>query len=94
MLKAYRDAANDIMAARGHPFIMMSIVRAISAGITTYYGQYGMSIPGPVIISALRSGDLVYRTDLPLPAIQPNLSAFLTEVVGTPPPASFYHSLE
>ena len=93
VLKAYRDAANDIMAARGRPLIMMSIVHTISAGIKTYYGQYGMSIPGPVIISALRSGDLIYRTDLSLPTIQPNLSAFLTEVVGTPPPASFYHPL-
>ncbi|MHB0990215.1 MAG: substrate-binding domain-containing protein [Burkholderiales bacterium] len=94
VLKAYRDAADRIMAAKGHPFAMMSIAHAISAGIATYYGQYGMSLPGPVLIASLRSGDLIYRTDLPLPAIQPDLSAFLAEVVGTSPPAAFYRPLE
>ena len=93
VLKAYRVAANEIMAAKGHPLAMMKIAKAISTGITTYYGQYGLSLPAPVIFASLQSGDLVYRTDLLLNAIQPDLAAFLTEVVGTPPPASFYHPL-
>ncbi|HQT26473.1 MAG TPA: hypothetical protein PLK99_07740, partial [Burkholderiales bacterium] len=93
VLQAYRSAADAIMAARGRPLAMMRIAKAISDGISTYYGQYGLSIPAIAIVSALRSGDFIYRTDLPLDRIQPDLSAFLNEVVGTSVPASFYHPL-
>ena len=93
VLAAYRAAADAIMAAKGHPAAMSQITNSISSGITTYYGQYGLSLPAPVIAAALTSGDLVYRTDLSLSSVQADLSAFLAEVVGATPPASFFHPI-
>ncbi len=93
VLGAYEAAADQIMAAKNHPLVLMRIAQQISQGITTYYGQYGLAIPAPVIFAALRSGDFRYRTDRPLPTIEPDLTAFLTEVVGSAPPSSFIQPL-
>ena len=93
VLAAYRAAVQDMMAARNHPLILMLISRAIANGITTYYGQYGLSIPAPVIAMAIQSGNMVFRDDLSINAVQPDLGLFLTDVVGSAPPASFYHPL-
>ena len=92
VLEAYRAAADEIMAARGHPLVMIRMARTISAGIAAHYGQYGLSLPPAALIAALASGDLAFRTDLSIAAIQPDLGRFLTEVVGKAPPASFYHA--
>ena len=91
LLTAYRAAADAIMAAKGNPLAMSQIANTLSTGIATYYGQYNLSIPASVISAALMSGDFVYRTDLTLPAIQTDLAAFLSELVGAAPPASFYN---
>ncbi len=93
VLQAYRAAADAIMAARGDPQALQQIAQTISAGITTYYGQYGLSLPAPVIAASLAQQELVFRTDLTMAAIQPDLNTFLTEVIGSAPPASFYRSL-
>ena len=93
VLSAYRSAANSIMAAKGNLAAMSQIANTISAGITTYYGQYGLSIPPQAISAALMSGDFVFRTDLPINSVQTDLDSFLTEVVGTQPPSSFYHQM-
>ncbi|WP_407276236.1 hypothetical protein [Halothiobacillus sp. DCM-1] len=93
VLLAYEQAAAQIMAAKPHPLQLMRIAQTISAGITAYYGQYGLSIPAPVIFAALESGDFRYRTDRPLAAIEPDLNRFLAEVVGSPIPDSFFHPL-
>ena len=91
LLTAYRAAADAIMAAKGNPQAMSQIANTLSAGIATYYGPYNLAIPASVISAALMSGDFVYRTDLTLPAIQTDLAAFLSELVGAAPPASFYN---
>ena len=75
------------------PIELMRISKTISAGITRYYGQYGLSIPPAVIAAALATGHLVYRTDLSVNDIHGDLNSFLTEVVGSQPPASFYHAM-
>lgn len=93
VLSAYRSAADSIMGAKGNPAAMSQIANTISAGITTYYGQYGLSIPPQAISAALMSGDFVFRTDLPISSIQTDLDSFLTEVAGTQPPGSFYHQM-
>lgn len=93
VLDAYRAAVHNLMAARNHPVILMLISRSIANGITTYYGQYGLSIPAPVIAMALQSGNMVFRDDLSIDHVQPDLGQFLTDVVGNAPPASFYHPL-
>ena len=93
ILSAYRSAADSIMAAKGNPAASMQIANVISAGITTYYGQFGLSLPAAAIAAALNNGGMVFRTDLAISAVQPDLSSFLTEVVGTAPPSSFFHPL-
>jgi hypothetical protein len=87
---AYEKAANDLMAARGNPIEMYGLVSKISQGVTQYYGQYGLSLPSPVIAAALSSGSLVYRTDLSNTAILPDLIGFHTELLGSAPSAGFY----
>jgi len=87
---AYEKAASDLMAARGHPLVMLGLASAISQGITTYYQQYGLSLPAPVIAAAIRNGDLVYRTDTTVDSLMPDLVDFDTELLGSKPPESFY----
>ena len=93
VLAAYRSAVDSIMAAKGNPAASLQIANTLSAGITTYYGQFGLSLPAAAIAAALNNGGMVFRTDLAIGAIQPDLTSFLTEVVGTTPPASFFHPL-
>ena len=88
--RAYERAAADIMAARGHPLKMARIVMVISKGVTTYYHQYGLSLPALVIAAAIHGGDLVYRSDLTVPQIRPDLVAFESELLAYPAPGSFY----
>ena len=88
--RAYEQAAADIMAARGHPLKMARIVMAISKGVTTYYQQYGLSLPALVIAAAIHNANLVYRADLTVPQIRPDLMAFETQLLGRPVPDSFY----
>ena len=90
---AYRAAADQMINATRSPIELMRISKTISAGITRYYGQYGLSIPPAVIAAALATGHLVYRTDLSVNDIHGDLNSFLTEVVGSQPPASFYHAM-
>ena len=89
LIKAYHEGVASIMAARGHPFAMMSIARAISSGIDQCFGNQGLSLPKSVIISALRSDDLVFSTSYPIDGIQRELERFLEEVIGAPLPPSF-----
>lgn len=89
-LTAYNNAVNQIAASKGNLRAMKSISDTISTGITTYYGQYGLSIPSAVIMSSLQSGDLVFRSNSSVSSIKAPLNSFLTEVVGTPIPSTFY----
>jgi hypothetical protein len=89
LIRAYHEGAESIMAARGHPFVMMNIARAISSGIDRYFGNQGLSLPKSVIISALRSDDLVFSTSYPIDGIHGELERFLEEVIGVPLPPSF-----
>ncbi|NNM82939.1 MAG: hypothetical protein HKL98_10110, partial [Burkholderiales bacterium] len=90
IVEAYEEAAEEIMAARGRPFRMMRVASAISAGVQKYYGQYGMRLPVMVLASALRNGDLIYRTDIKVGDMIPDLERFDEEMTGSAPPASFY----
>ncbi len=92
-ISAYRTAVDQIANAKSNTTQLSQIANTISNGITKYYGQYGLSIPASVISVALLNGNLVYRTDLSVGAIQSDLNRFLTEVVGMAPPASFYQSM-
>lgn len=87
---AYDAAVHDI--ANATLMQQMQIAQTISAGITKYYGHLGLELPAPVVLAALRSKELVIRGDLALAAVQPDLNRFLTEVVGTAPPATFYRA--
>lgn len=91
VLTAYDAAVREIAAAstlkaRGE------VAQIISAGITRYYGNLGLELPAPVIAAALMNNELVMRGDLSLAAVQADLHRFLTEVVGSAPPASFYRT--
>lgn len=87
---AYEQAADDLMAARGHPSEMMDLTRLIADQVSRYYGQYGLSLPGPVIAAAVTNGSLVYRTDLSNTRILPDLIGFHAELLGNAPPIGFY----
>lgn len=91
VLTAYDAAVREIAAAstlraRGE------VAQIISAGIAKYYGNLGLELPAPVIAAALMNNELVMRGDLGLVAVQADLHRFLTEVVGSAPPASFYRT--
>src|SRR3569623_384754 len=90
--KAYEKAASDLMAAKGHPLKMAMLATAISKGVDIYYGQYGLSLPAPVIAAAIRKGDLIYRNDLKPDDILTDLQSFEVELLGGPAPVSFYRS--
>jgi hypothetical protein len=93
VLNAYRAAADTIMATKGNPAATSQVSATISGAISTYYGQYGLSLPAQAIAGSLTSGSMVFRTDLSIGNIQSDLTNFLTEVVGATPPATFFHPL-
>jgi hypothetical protein len=86
--RAYNQAANDLMSAK--PMELRSMAQAISDGITQYYGEFGLAMPAAVMIAALTTGELSYRTDLDIQTIQADLIGFHQEVLGLTPPLSFY----
>lgn len=90
VLQAYDAAVAEIAAAT--PAQRMQIAQIISAGITQYYGNLGLELPAPVIAAALSNKELVLRGDLKLASVQSDLNRFLTEVVGSAPPATFYRA--
>jgi hypothetical protein len=90
VLIAYDAAVAEIAAAT--PAQRIQIAQIVSAGITKYYGNLGLDLPAPVIAAALARGELVFRSDLSLAPIQADLDRFLTEVVGSSPPAKFYRT--
>lgn len=89
-LRAYEEAARWLAGARSGPPDVQHDAEVISAGIETYYGQYGLELPAPVIVAAFRSGDLVYRAGVGGDAVASDLDAFVQELIGTEPPAGFY----
>lgn len=91
VLEAYNNAVDQLSEARGSMMRMHYLASMISSGITKYYGQYGLSLPAPVIMSSLMSGDLVFRSNTTVASIQKPLDAFLTDVVQKKIPKSFYY---
>jgi len=90
VLQAYDAAVQEIATAT--PLQRLKIAQIVSDGITRYYGSFGLELPAPVIVAALTNQELVMRGDLDLTSIQADLDRFLTEVVGSAPPASFYRT--
>lgn len=91
VIKAYDAAVQEIATATTLQK-RLEIAQIISAGITQYYGNLGLSLPAPVIAVALSNKELVVRGDLSLAAVKTDLNLFLTEVVGSAPPATFYRT--
>jgi hypothetical protein len=87
---AYASAIQEINTATTNPASLADISNVISAGITTYYGQYGLSLPAAAIGAALVQKELIFRTDLANTTIKSDLQSFLNEVVGSAVPDSFY----
>ena len=87
VLDAYKKAAEKMRLAKG--FRAMSIAQTISAGIAKTYPDYGLELPAMVVMAAMQRGNLVFRGDV-TQEIKNDLQRFLTEVVGTAPPDSFY----
>jgi NMT1/THI5 like len=87
VLDAYKKAAQKMRVAKG--FHAMRMAQTISAGIAKTYPDYGLELPAMVVMAAMQRGNLVFRGDA-TPAIKNDLQRFLTEVVGTAPPDSFY----
>jgi hypothetical protein len=91
--QAYREGADILMQARGNPLAMLRVAREVSAGVERWFGTWGMSLPMPVVMAALRDGQLMFHTDRPLEGLRPDLSRFLAEVVGAQQvPAEFLSS--
>lgn len=87
VLAAYKNSVNKINHARR--FRLMVVSGVISDGIAHYFGQYQLELPKMVVMAALRSGQLVFRSDVPV-SVQEDLNRFLTEVIGQSPPEKFY----
>jgi hypothetical protein len=87
---AYTAAVDEINLALTNPVQLAQISSIISAGITTYYGQYGLTLPAPVIGAALLQKELVFRSDLTTAAVLNDLSLFVNEVTKAVVPATFY----
>jgi ABC-type nitrate/sulfonate/bicarbonate transport system substrate-binding protein len=87
---AYVAAVQEINAAITKPTKLADVSKVISAGITTYYGQYGLDLPAAAIGAALMQKELMFRSDLGNTAVKADLQSFLNEVVGSTVPDSFY----
>ena len=90
VMTAYTAAINQINSAKSNPMALQKIATTISNGVTTYYGQYGLTLPDAAIAAAIMQNELVFRDDLTLTGIATDLSAFLNEATNTTVPASFY----
>lgn len=87
VLAAYKKSSEEISSA--NTFRMIHIAGVISNGIKQYFQAYNLDLPAMVVMAALVKGKLLFRADAPA-SIQGDLNHFLTEVVGTEPPNSFY----
>ncbi|MGV6810438.1 MAG: hypothetical protein ACWA5U_11260 [bacterium] len=89
-LQAYNEAVEDLEQPRSlrHLWRMSQI---ISQGISEHYGQYGLQVPAPAIMKALKEQALVFSNELSTVAIADELSHFLSEVTQeTITPAMFW----
>ena len=87
VLAAYKKSSEEISSANA--FRTMHIARVISNGIQQYFQAYNLDLPATVVMAAIIKDKLLFRADAPA-SIQGDLNQFLTEVVGTEPPNSFY----
>lgn len=87
LLTAYKKSSTEISSA--NTFRTMHNARIISNGIHKYFQAYNLDLPVTVVMAAIIKGELLFRADAPA-SIQGDLNQFLTEVVGTEPPNSFY----
>lgn len=87
VLAAYKKSVDKMNNARG--FGLINVSGSISDGMAHYFGQYKIKAPRMVIMAALRSDQLLFRSDVPA-SLQGDLNRFLTEVVGKSPPEKFY----
>lgn len=88
VIEAYSRAAEILMTSS--KIKQLQYANVIADGITKYYGQYDIAVPGPVIVVALDNGGLVYRYDVDLDAIYADLDTFLEMVIGIEVDTAFY----
>ena len=89
LVAAYERGAATIEAAAGRMLRAMRAARTIASGIDRHFGAFGLDLPAPVVFSALRSGDLVFRGGARAPALVADTRRFLANVIGSPVPDDF-----
>lgn len=88
VVTAYNNAARDLMDA--DRIQLREYAQTISSGIEQYYGEYNISIPAPVVIAAIGNGQLVYKSDVDMDAIESDLDSFLEFVIEDTVAEEFY----
>lgn len=81
-IAAYKASADKIMEGD------LEDLMVISEGLNS---QYGFQLPAPFILRSINEGRLLFRTDVELNSIQPDLDSFITEIVGQTPGDTFYY---
>ena len=83
--QALQEAAQELAEASKKGLISrLRLAYTISSGIHKAYGAMGIDLPTLVLAKALGDGDLIYRSDMPLAKIRPDLQKFLAEVMNVP----------
>ncbi len=80
-IMAYKVASSKIMEDK------MSSARIISKGLKTHFGT---DLPWPIVLRSLNEGTLAFNAGISISDIQPELNAFITELVGEVPTDDFY----
>ena len=83
--KALLEAAQELAEVSNKGLIQRwMLASTISTGMKKAYGKMGIDLPTLVLQKALGDGDLVYRSDMPIEKIKPDLLRFLSEVLTVP----------
>ncbi len=80
LIRAYAEAADEL---EHHPLYYANVA---TKAFNKYYG--GMDIPQPpsqMLMASLMSGDLIFRTDISVGAVQSDLNDWLGELLGQAP---------
>lgn len=85
VMTAYTDAARKLEAEP------VKYARIASSEFSRYYADTGAPTPPAMVLAAaVKNGDLVYRTDIPLSRVESDLAAWLEELLGYAPDAGFF----
>lgn len=88
----------DLVAAYGRAVEMMEhsprrAARIVADAFEEHYKDIDAPKPPAMVIArALRSGDLVYETSIPLASVERDLGAWIEELLGEAPDAGFFNT--